>query len=117
MDSPTENSKGASSLPSVAVTKESVKAEVSSASETKVAALGPKEQNDCKDAIKEAERALQATSEADRLFYIRRAARLCPKEPTYHLELGKSYSSFGKNDDAKFEFKQAIDLYPNNQIA
>lgn len=79
--------------------------------------VAPKDQADCKEAVKEAERGLHATADADRLFYLRRAARLCPSEASYHVELGKLYSGLGKNDDAKYEFRQAIDLDSNNQVA
>lgn len=79
--------------------------------------LAPKDQADCKEAVKEAERGLHATADADRLFYLRRAARLCPSEASYHVELGKIYSGLGKNEDAKYEFRQAIDLDSNNQVA
>jgi len=77
----------------------------------------PKDLANCKDALKEAERGLHAAADADRLFYLRRAARLCPTEPSYHVELGKLYSAIGKSEDAKYELRQAIDLDPNNQIA
>ncbi|MFN8390645.1 MAG: hypothetical protein U0136_10175 [Bdellovibrionota bacterium] len=91
------------------------------ASESTVASANtgkaPKDTGSCKDAIKEAEHGLNAGSDADRLFYLRRAARLCPTEPSYHVELGKLYGAIGKNDDAKFELRQAIDLDPNNQVA
>ncbi len=80
-------------------------------------AEAPKDLANCKDALKEAERGLRAASDADRLFYLRRAARLCPTEPSYHVELGKLYSAIGKSEDAKYELRQAIDLDPNNQVA
>ena len=80
-------------------------------------ATSPKDQGDCLQATKEAERGLNASSDADRIFYLRRAARLCADEPAYHVELGKLYSEIGKHSDAKFEFRQAIDLDPDNQIA
>ena len=78
---------------------------------------GAHELGNCKDAVKEAEHGLNASSDADRLFYLRRAARLCPTEPTYHVELGKLYGAIGKSDDAKYELRQAVDLDPNNQVA
>ena len=80
-------------------------------------AKAPKDEGDCLQATKEAERGLNASSDADRIFYLRRAARLCADEPAYHVELGKLYSEIGKHNDAKFEFRQAIDLDPDNQIA
>lgn len=86
-------------------------------SKTARSAKAPKDQGDCLQATKEAERGLNASSDADRIFYLRRAARLCADEPAYHVELGKLYSEIGKHNDAKFEFRQAIDLDPDNQIA
>ncbi len=74
-------------------------------------------EGDCKQASGEAQRGLNATADADRLFYLRRAARLCPAEPTYHVELGKVYSEIGKSVEARSEFKQAIEMDPSNQIA
>ncbi len=87
------------------------------AKEAKSAAEAPKDLANCKEALKEAERGLHAGSDADRLFYLRRAARLCPTEPSYHVELGKLYSTIGKGEDAKYELRQAIDLDPSNQVA
>jgi Flp pilus assembly protein TadD len=63
------------------------------------------------------QRAKNAVSDADRLFYYRRAVRLCSTEPGYHVEIGKLYINLGRIEDAKFEFKQAIDLDPSNQMA
>lgn len=76
----------------------------------------PKDAN-CADAEKEAVRARNATSDADKLFYFRRALRLCPKEPTYHVEMGKVYGEIGRIDDARFEFNKALELDPENQLA
>lgn len=77
----------------------------------------PPGQAGCKEAVKEAERGLKSSSDADRLFYLRRASRLCPSEPTYHVELGRMLSSLGKNNEAKQELKHALTLDPKNQIA
>jgi len=71
----------------------------------------------CVEAENEAQRAREATSDADRLFYYRRALRLCGESSNYHLETGKAYASIGRVEDAAFEFRQAIDLDPNNQAA
>jgi tetratricopeptide (TPR) repeat protein len=67
----------------------------------------------CQKAEKEAGRAEKATSAADRLFYFRRALRFCPSEPVYHMEIGKVYQSIGRNEDAEYEFQQALELDPN----
>jgi hypothetical protein len=77
----------------------------------------PAGQAGCKEAVKEAERGLKSSSDADRLFYLRRASRLCPGEPTYHVELGRMLSSLGKYNEAKQELKHALTLDPKNQTA
>ncbi len=71
----------------------------------------------CVEAENEAQRAREATSDADRLFYYRRALRLCGESSNYHLETGKAYAAIDRIEDAAFEFRQAIDLDPNNQAA
>ena len=73
--------------------------------------------SECKQASAEVQRAKSSVSDADRLFYYRRAVRLCSGEPTYHVEIGKLYINLGRTEDAKFEFRQAIDLDPSNQPA
>ena len=75
------------------------------------------DKSSCKEAISEAERGLNSSSDADRLFYLKRAARLCPTEPSYQVELGKLYGAIGKNDDAKESLRKAIELDPKNQVA
>ena len=71
----------------------------------------------CKLADEELARANRSTSDADKLFYLRRSLRLCPEESEFHYQIGKIYSNLGRIDDAKFEFRQAIDLDPNNNKA
>ncbi len=78
--------------------------------------LMPKDTN-CIEGETEAERARNATSEADKMFYYRRALRLCPKEPVYHIEMGRVYSEIGKSNDARFSFTKALELDPENEIA
>lgn len=69
---------------------------------------------ECAKAEEEATRATSSTSDADRLFYFRRALRLCPTEVSYHLELGKIYSSLGRIEDAEHEFRQVLEIQPSN---
>lgn len=76
----------------------------------------PKDRN-CKEAEVEAKRARSASSEADRLFYYRRALRLCPLEPGYHIEIGRVYAELGRKDDAQFEFRKALELDPESEEA
>ena len=71
----------------------------------------------CTQAQQEAMKARNAVSDADKLFYYRRALRLCPERASYHLEIGRVYSSIGRLEDAKFEFRRALDLDPNNDEA
>ncbi len=72
---------------------------------------------DCKEAQSEAERALAAASAADKLFYYRRALKLCPQNAAYHVETGKIYVEIERSEDAAFEFRQALDLQPGNSEA
>lgn len=84
---------------------------------SKVGSPAPPSNDECRQAAAEAQRAKSAVSDADRLFYYRRAVRLCSSEPVYHVEIGKLYVNLGRSEDAKFEFRQAIDLDPSNQAA
>ena len=79
-------------------------------------ANSPRDAN-CTEAEGEIARARNASSDADKLFYYRRAARLCPKEPSYHVEMGKVFNTIGRKEDAKFEFNKAIELDPENNLA
>ena len=71
----------------------------------------------CAEAEVEAARARNASSDADKLFYFRRALRLCRKDPTYHVEIGRVYSSIGRSKDAKSSFRKALELDPGNDDA
>lgn len=72
---------------------------------------------ECAEGEAEAVRARNATSDADKLFYFRRAIRICPEEPTYHIEVGRVYSSIGKSAEAKESFHKALELDPENEVA
>ncbi len=85
-------------------------------SDDTAAPLVPKDTN-CMEGETEAERARSATSDSDKIFYYRRALRLCPKEPVYLIELGRLYSELGKTEDARFSFTKALELDPENEIA
>lgn len=65
----------------------------------------------------EAERARNAASDADKLFYYRRAIQLCPSAAVYHIEIGRVYIDIGRQEDAEFEFRRALDLDPDNRQA
>jgi len=71
----------------------------------------------CKSGELEAKRARSATSDADKLFYLRRAIRLCPSSVAYHLEIGEIYKSIGRDEDAAYEARQVLDLEPTNSAA
>lgn len=71
----------------------------------------------CVKAEDEAGRANRATSAADKLFYFRRALRFCPSNSSYHVEIGRVYQSIGREDDAEFEFQQAVNLDGGNAEA
>ncbi|MCB0329379.1 MAG: tetratricopeptide repeat protein [Bdellovibrionales bacterium] len=73
--------------------------------------------DDCKKASAEAGRGASAESTADKLFYFRRALRLCPSAPEWHVELGKVYGSLGRYDDAKFEYEEALRIRPEFSAA
>ncbi len=79
----------------------------------KAAAGGSK----CMLAETEAERARNAASDADKLFYYRRAIQLCPSAAVYHIEIGRVYIDIGRQEDAEFEFRRALDLDPDNRQA
>ncbi len=100
-------------------TASSVKSEASDAVVAKqIGKLPPAESNSgCIQAEKEAARAVNATSDADRLFYLGRASRLCPTSDTFQVELGKVFAKIGKNQDAKSAFKKAAELNPQNDVA
>lgn len=72
---------------------------------------------ECGKAEEEAKRARASVSESDKLFYLRRALRLCSNSAKYHVEIGKVYSSIGRLEDAQHEFKQALEIDPSNSEA
>lgn len=71
----------------------------------------------CDEAGGEWTRAQHATSEADKIFYLKRAIRLCPQNSQFRVEIGKLYASIGLTDEARSEYLQAIDLDPENELA
>lgn len=111
--------KVARKAPAVKVTPKKEIAKVKSKPEPTVASLATTKvtSTGCTKAAEEAERAAATTSNADKLFYLRRALRLCPKEAKYHLQAGEVYASIGRKDDAEFEFRRTIELDPENEAA
>jgi len=73
--------------------------------------------DDCSRADQEYQRATTSISDADKLFYLRRALRLCSAKPNLHLATGRVYTKLGRIEDAEYEFRQVLDLEPNNSEA
>ena len=71
----------------------------------------------CSDAEAEATRARTAATDTDKIFYYRRALRLCKSQPNYHIEIGKVYASIGRKEEAESEFSKALEIDPNNSEA
>jgi len=71
----------------------------------------------CEEASAESSRAAAASEEADKLFHLRRALRLCPNNASFHHELGVLYASMKRNSDAEHEFKKALSLDPSFESA
>ena len=71
----------------------------------------------CTEAESEATRARGSASDADKLFYFRRAIRLCPEQADYYVELGKVYLNIGRTEEAQSEFSKALELDPENEAA
>jgi uncharacterized protein YcfJ len=76
-----------------------------------------KDDGGCAQADSEATRGREATSDADKLFYFRRAIRLCPTAANYYVEVGKVYVTIGRTEDAQHEFNKALELDPENEAA
>lgn len=77
---------------------------------TTIATVGGAE---CEKAITEAEKASGSKEPADKLFYLRRAIRLCPSRAEYHKQLADEYAQLGRNEDAKASYEQALKLDPS----
>ncbi|MCB0353469.1 MAG: hypothetical protein KDD64_08100, partial [Bdellovibrionales bacterium] len=65
---------------------------------------------DCRNALTEHGIGAEAAEVADKLFRFRRALRLCPENPLFHVELGRTYVAMGRTDDAQYEFEEALRL-------
>ncbi len=72
---------------------------------------------ECHKAEEEVNQARGASETADKLFHFRRALRLCPENPSFHLGLGEVYLSLGRTEDAEFEFREALRLDPTYRPA
>lgn len=65
---------------------------------------------ECGKGESEAQRAESSMEPADKLFYLRRAIRLCPSNASYHTRLANEYALLGRNEDAKASFEDALKL-------
>lgn len=122
---PAGEDEGDDALPSDAVNLggEELTGDDEAVAETTIAAVDSEQEDatgedaNCGKAQEEVERAKSSSSQADQLFYFRRALRLCPRNAHYHVEIGKVYGSMGREEDAQYEFRQALDLEPGNTKA
>ena len=74
--------------------------------------------SDCPpDAKQEYEHVKTAQSDSDKLFFLKRVLRLCGKNPAVRIELGKVYQSLGRVEDAKNEYRAALDIDPKSKDA
>ena len=71
----------------------------------------------CSKASAEAKRGEQSASASDKLFYFKRASRLCPSQASYVLKLGQVYAQLGRSEEAKKEFDRVLQLDPDNATA
>ena len=87
------------------------------ASKSDTAKVDTRGSSECASAEREIQKGNQMTESADKLFHMRRALRMCPNNPDYHNKLGELYLSINRNDDADFEFKEALRVDPSNRTA
>ena len=68
--------------------------------------------SECLRARDEVRAAEQALETPDKLFHYRRALRLCPDSAEFHNGLGEIYVTLNRDEDAQFEFQEALRLNP-----
>jgi hypothetical protein len=71
----------------------------------------------CEDARKDFYDSESKTIPAEKLFHLKRALRLCPSEPQYHVALASVYRTMGNDADAAFEYHEALSLDPDFEAA
>lgn len=69
--------------------------------------------SECQKGDSEAEKAESSKEPADKLFYLRRAIRLCPSNASLHKKLADEYGQLGRNEDAKASYEDALKLDPS----
>jgi osmotically inducible lipoprotein OsmB len=72
---------------------------------------------ECRQAQDEVNKAKSSNEAADRLFHYRRAIRLCPTDADLHNGLGEVYVKLKRQDDARFEFKEALTINSEHELA
>jgi len=72
---------------------------------------------ECRNAEQEIQLARGQADSANKLFHLRRALRLCPDNPAFHVALGEAYIDLNRLTDAEFEFHEALALDPNYEPA
>lgn len=75
------------------------------------------QQTGCEESKKDRDAAAAASEGSDKLFYLRRALRVCPNSAETHVELGKAYLMMDRASDASYEFKQALSIDPTSKAA
>ena len=83
----------------------------------KEVSLGEVSSGDCEGAATEIQSGETSQETADKLFHFRRALRLCPNKPEYHVKLGQVYLALNRPTDAVYEFKEALSLDPSQAAA
>lgn len=109
-------------LPAVEEVKEATQAKVEEKVEPVAKAIKPvapqvTHTSVCDAGSKDYDRASNASSDSDKVFYLRRVILACPKEAGPKLQLGKVYSKLGLKDEAKKEFNSVLEVDPANESA
>jgi len=71
----------------------------------------------CAGSSEELQSANRSVENADKLYHLRRALRICPDSPELHLKLGEVYESLNRRSDADYEYKEALKLNPDYKPA
>ena len=109
-------------MPAVEEVKEATQAKVEEKVEPVAKAIKPvapqvTHTSVCDAGSKDYDRASNASSDSDKVFYLRRVILACPKEAGPKLQLGKVYSKLGLKDEAKKEFNSVLEVDPANESA
>ena len=69
----------------------------------------------CEAGSEDYQRVKNASSDSDKVFYLRRVILSCPKDTSARIQLGKIYSKLGLKDEARKEFNAVLDVDPTNE--